>query len=287
MSLNPTLTKDINAGNELVPQPYPNETFIAKKKGVSFSLKNSQKKYKGIGVAFLTDRRVVLLRTEKVPAHRNFSSIELPLALVRDKKNSAKGSPPKFHQPLFGANYLSGIVDPVWSAPNPIESTAEWIIEFPKGECQPFVSSFFNIYLQACLINPEGVNPYGCHGSVIWNPAESDKAGDPTDPTLLYMTEPMPVLSEPSAQLPQPPPQYFYVPQSPQGPAYNNMVPQSYGYLHQPGPPAQYFYVPQSPQGPAYNNGMAPQPYGYPLQPVPGGPSGAQTGHNVCQQQGV
>lgn len=152
MSINPVLTEDRASKNELVPVPYLNEYFVLKRSDVTFTVQYNQTSLSGKGCAFLTDRRIVLLRSGDPAQHNHFTSIELPLHLLRDSNGAL--SHPEFHQPIFGANYITGKVDPLVAAPCPLTATASWSITFNKGGSQTFVQSLYHYYEIAIANDP-------------------------------------------------------------------------------------------------------------------------------------
>lgn len=63
-------------------------------------------------------------------AKSEFKAFDVPLALIVNEK---------FNQPIFGANYLSGICKPLY---NMIPADAEFKIWFMEGGCGKFLKSF-------------------------------------------------------------------------------------------------------------------------------------------------
>ncbi|SBS86617.1 conserved Plasmodium protein, unknown function [Plasmodium malariae] len=126
---------------------------------------------------FLTSIRLVFVKSEKSRTNVNFTGVELPLNLIEK---------PKFEQPVFGLNYLSGIVKPLVEHPNSLKSSCKWNIVFLNGECSSFLNYFFKVYDAAKKNKPLGaLNEFNEQFF-----SNSNAYVDPNDPTFLYINEP-------------------------------------------------------------------------------------------------
>eukprot|EP00922_Rhytidocystis_sp_ex-Travisia-forbesii_P066113 GHVS01098179.1.p1 GENE.GHVS01098179.1~~GHVS01098179.1.p1 ORF type:complete len:225 (-),score=25.65 GHVS01098179.1:172-846(-) len=191
MAVNPVLAQDSQTG-ELFPLPIPGEVFFIKRKGIGLKAETPTGTMKGSGTFVLTSRRIVFMKDGKPEQHRDFTSFELPMHLI---------SSPKFEQPIFGANYMKGKVDPLVGAENALPGTTTWHLTFNKGGCGTFLNLFFRLHLEATR-------------NAGWTPtpdlttqlAQGTGAAfvDPNDPSIVYLTQPVPSAPPPTGSPPPP-----------------------------------------------------------------------------------
>eukprot|EP00920_Eleutheroschizon_duboscqi_P002130 GHVT01005335.1.p1 GENE.GHVT01005335.1~~GHVT01005335.1.p1 ORF type:complete len:256 (+),score=20.36 GHVT01005335.1:411-1178(+) len=162
---------------DLFPLPMENEVFFLRRTGISFQAKTPTITFKGSGDFYLTSRRVVFVRSGKPDQHRDFTSFELPLFLLQD---------PKFQQPIFGANYMEGTVQPLTSAENSITGNSKWRLTFNKGGCGTFLHVFYRLWNEV-LRNSAWTPPPDMPVQLSENPAYVD----PNDPSVLYLSQPV------------------------------------------------------------------------------------------------
>merc|ERR1712203_664579 len=129
------------ATTDLFPLPQAGENFVLKREDIQFEGKLPVGgKLTGKGVLFLSSSRIVFLASKK-SCRTDFRSFEIPL----DRFTKSK-----FHQPIFGANYLGGEVlppsggeaSPLSGGPTPVSLT------FTSGGCGTFLPLFFQIMNQ-------------------------------------------------------------------------------------------------------------------------------------------
>lgn len=135
MAINPVLAQDQSTG-ELFPLPQGGETFVLKRDNIWFEAKlPSGAKLTAKGIFFLSSARIVFLGKES-SNRADFKSFEIPLALL---------GRPKFNQPIFGANYLSGDVSPpAGDTTSPLAGGYTTMsLTFNSGGCGTFLPLFY------------------------------------------------------------------------------------------------------------------------------------------------
>ncbi|CDJ42121.1 hypothetical protein, conserved [Eimeria tenella] len=260
MALNPVLAED--GSGKLFPLPAAGEIFFLRRDNIGFRLRGPGANLKGSGCFFLSSSRIVFLRAGKVESHgSSFSSCELPLHLMQQAQ---------FKQPIFGANYLEGQVHPKQEAENPIQGTSTFTLTFNAGGCGTFINVFFRLWKNA-LSHQQPDNSLlqqlhlGAGAAFV----------DPSDPSVVYVTQPQPA-NQPGQQQQMPP----YWQQQQQQPPYSPQQQQQPPYLppqqQPPHAPLQQQQPPFAPQQqlqpPAWGQPTPqqyPQPYGAPQQQQP------------------
>ncbi|PFH36641.1 putative arabinogalactan protein [Besnoitia besnoiti] len=245
MAVNPVLAQDAST-KETFPLPVPGEVFFLKRAHIDFKLTGPTNLKASGGVFFLSSRRIVFVKKGDVSKHKDFSSFELPLHLV---------SEPKFEQPIFGANYMRGKVQPLESAENPLSGTSKWSLTFNAGGCGTFLNVFYKLWQYAIKHQPP--SPELVQQLQLGNSAAFV---DPNDPSTIYVTQPVPAGASPAA--PVPPPNYCSLP--PQQPPY---------YYPPPGVPVPPG-TPYSPAGGVPYAAPAGAPGAPPPTPMPYPPAG-------------
>ncbi|PHJ20610.1 arabinogalactan protein [Cystoisospora suis] len=280
MAVNPVLAQDAST-KETFPLPLPGEVFFLKRGHIDFKLTGPTNLKASGGEFFLSSRRIVFVRKGDVSKHKDFSSFELPLHLVTE---------PKFEQPIFGANYMRGKVQPLESSENPISGTSKWSLTFNAGGCGTFLNVFYKLWQYAVKHQPPSPDlvqqlHLGASAAFV----------DPNDPSTIYVTQPVPASPPPAPAAPTGIPAAYQ--QAPPPGAY---PPLGGGYAPPPQgayPPPQGAYPP--PQGAYPSQGAYPPPQGaypppqgaYPPQPFYYPPPGApypppQPGSPSPPQQG-
>lgn len=211
----------------------------------------------------LTTARMVLINTESNP---KWYAFDIPLALMSDDK---------FEQPIFGANYIRGKVQPMYGL---IPGPASYKIWFMNGGCSKFLKAYHHIVdkVRAAMHQPGHAMGYAPQFS-SGNFQENFVAfADANDPSVLYVSQP------PVADKPQPMQAYINGQPSmsapiPPRPAPSYVPPPNYAPAPNYGPPPSYAppptYAPQPGYGPvpAYpppQTGYQQAP-GMPMQPIP------------------
>ncbi len=165
------MTNDVLTGT-LFPSPLPNESFILRRDGVSVEVKTpSYGKLFGSGEIFLSNIRIVFHATGK-KSKPDFLSYQLDLANILR---------PKFEQPLFGANYLTGTTRSI--------TPDNWTIRFNKGGCGTLLPVLTDL-LQRIGPAPPALVPGGSRPSLI--ATTSVAYIDPNDPSFIYVQQPIP-----------------------------------------------------------------------------------------------
>eukprot|EP00928_Gymnodinium_smaydae_P063541 TRINITY_DN47096_c0_g1_i1.p1 TRINITY_DN47096_c0_g1~~TRINITY_DN47096_c0_g1_i1.p1 ORF type:complete len:212 (-),score=48.15 TRINITY_DN47096_c0_g1_i1:64-699(-) len=175
MTINPVLAQD-EVTRELFPLPVGGEAFVLKRDGIDFECElRPGGKLWGRGVFFLSSKRIVFVATGK--ANRaDFKSFEVNLATLDN---------PKFNQPIFGANYLSGIASPSATSESAFGPT-QFSLTFNNGGCGTFLNSFYQL-LSEVQANSESQQ--------LTQAAQEGRLNqvafvDPSDPSVLYLSQP-------------------------------------------------------------------------------------------------
>lgn len=168
--INPTFIRD-STNSDIFPQPLPGEIFLIRREGVECELRSSSYgKLSGTGVVFLTNQRMVF-HSKASNSRSNFMGFQVRLQEMESLK---------FHQPVFGSNYLEGL------------SCSEnfrdpWKIWFKSGGCGTFLPALSNS-IQLCSTSYQTFN-----NSVQVIPAFDAKVIayiDPNDPSVVYTQQP-------------------------------------------------------------------------------------------------
>jgi hypothetical protein len=167
MALNPPLTQ---FGD---PCRVEGEYFVMKRKNVEveFKVKNGNK-YTGKGDAILTTCRIVFVNKD---VKSLFKSFDLPLALT---------SKEKLEQPIFGANYLYGICQPLL---NMLPGETTFKIWFMEGSFYTFVTSYLGMV--ANVRRNRGIDSKTLNSIQSGTYAKTAYI-DPNDPSVIYLEQP-------------------------------------------------------------------------------------------------
>ena len=131
MALNPQV------GANGVPIVAGDETFLLRRDGLTFEAKEKTLgKFPGKGSLYLTTRSLFFVAAKpKLVSGLEFSSFRIPLqGLVKEK----------FHQPIFGANYLSGLCPPVVGGDRGI-GDIKWRFTFKEGGVGKFLPLYYMV----------------------------------------------------------------------------------------------------------------------------------------------
>eukprot|EP00440_Ansanella_granifera_P043720 gb/GFBE01047379.1/.p1 GENE.gb/GFBE01047379.1/~~gb/GFBE01047379.1/.p1 ORF type:complete len:225 (+),score=39.42 gb/GFBE01047379.1/:1-675(+) len=183
MAVNPLLAQD-GATESLFPMPESGEAFVLRRDNIDFecALPRGGKLW-GRGCFFLSSKRIVFVAGEK-SCRQDFKSFAIPLQTMRR---------PKFEQPIFGANYLTGTTRP---APGTEADTAAaplaggetaFYLTFRSGGCNTFLPLLFQLLAEVQAAQQT-------QGSI----AQAAQEGrlnqvayvDPSDPSVLYLSQP-------------------------------------------------------------------------------------------------
>jgi hypothetical protein len=105
----------------------------------------------------------------------NFKAFDIPLAmLIREE----------FKQPIFGSNYIKGVVKPLF---NLIPGNIEFKIWFTEGGCGTFVPSFLNL---AGSVKKSGTIDQKIINMVSSGLFAKSAYIDPNDPSVIYLEQP-------------------------------------------------------------------------------------------------
>lgn len=192
MALNPKL---IQGADYPFPANKGNEYTYMRVDGVKLKLFLPDRTIKDDGTVFLTSTRLVFVKNPKGRKNANFKGLELPYHLM-DK--------PKFEQPVFGMNYITGTIRPLVDDPNAIQVPCTWNLIFSGGNCARFLTTFTHVYEESKKRKPSEniVRPmdhFMCPNSAYI---------DPNDPSHIYINAPV----NPSVYQPQNITQNHYVP---------------------------------------------------------------------------
>lgn len=195
----------------------------------------------------------------------------------------------KFEQPIFGANYMRGTVQPMYGL---IPGPAKYKFWFMNGGCSKFLKAYHYIVdkLRMEMKKPNYAPGIGSQFELGNLQEQLVAFADANDPSVLYVSQP-PVASEP-----QPMQNYLigqtgptYVPGAPSSsPSYNPVIEPTYppstgpayhppsGPAYHPGPAPAYspgagpIYQPSpASYNPSYQPGFSPSQPSPPYQPGP------------------
>lgn len=246
MALNPPVLAN------RMPAPVTGEYMVLVRKDIEAEIVlENHTKYKGKGKLYLTTVRLVFV-SEKPGSQMN--SFDVPIDLL---------SLEKFNQPIFGANYISGRVMPLY---NLIPLPATFKFWFMSGGTGTFLPMFYNIVEQ--IRKRRGSGSHGPDPRFVACVAAGNLNSvayvDPNDPSVIFIEQPQ--VPQPSQnnvgyyfpgnnpQPPPPQPAYSSYPQL-SSPGGNNVASNNYS-----GNPGNNYYPNPSPQ---YNQ-YSPPPGQYP-----------------------
>ena len=180
--LNPAL---FNASQPMLIQ---GEHFLLSRRGMTCEISvPGLPTLKGSGELTLTTIRMVFIVSKKVALGDGmfFEAFDLPLTTL---------SAEKFNQPIFGANNLTGTVQPVVGGGLP--GPAAFKLTFREGGC----GTFLYFFLRALRELRGGRSVLGGMASSGSLRTESAAFVDPNDPTVIFVVQPaVPVTSIPIA----------------------------------------------------------------------------------------
>ncbi len=176
-TVNPPLVKDLLT-NLLFPQPIMQEQFMMRRDGISFEASTSgYGKISGSGSIHLSNMRLVFHCT-KPGKPKEFVSYDLPLSEIAN---------PSFKQPIFGANYLEG---------STTLQGDKWKITFYQGGCGTFLRVLNE--LLSVIAQSLATQRRGSHVAASYTPAACNVGYmDPTDPSIIYVQQPVPASAPP------------------------------------------------------------------------------------------
>lgn len=181
-TVNPPLVKDLLT-ELLFPQPSPGEMFILRREGVSFEgVSSAHGKISGSGVLHLSNMRLVFHST-KTGKPKEFASYELHLPEIANLN---------FKQPIFGANYLEG---------ESSLSADKWRLTFYKGGCGTFLRILNELLNEISRISASAAAVRVPQNPVVlsYSPAAGNVGYiDPSDPSVIYVQQPMPASAPPA-----------------------------------------------------------------------------------------
>ena len=176
-TVNTPLVKDLHT-NLLFPQPNMQEQFMIRRDGVSFEAVSSPYgKISGSGSVHLSNMRLVFHCT-KPGKPKEFVSYDLSLSEIVN---------PNFKQPVFGANYLEGSTR---------LQADKWKLTFYHGGCGTFLRVLNE--LLSTIIQNVATRQADPHATAPYSPAACNVGYiDPTDPSVIYVQQPMPASAPP------------------------------------------------------------------------------------------
>ena len=175
-TVNPPLVKDLITGS-LFPQPYERELFLMRRDGVSFETASSvYGKMSGSGSIHLSNTRLVFHCT-KTGKPKEFVSYELALVEIAQ---------PCFKQPIFGANSLEG---------SSHLNGEKWKLTFYEGGCGTFLRVLNELLSDVARMTRtvdtavvSSYSPASCNVGYV----------DPTDPSIVYVQQPVAASAPPA-----------------------------------------------------------------------------------------
>ena len=162
------------------PMAVRGEHFLLRRAGIVVEVTcPGLPKLKGKGAIFLTTLRIVFVSADK-PALGNglrFEAFDFPLSTLSGES---------FNQPIFGANNLTGVVQPIQGCGLP--GPASFKLSFNQGG----VGSFLHLFIRALReLRSGGVSSglgrMAAQGTLH---AESSAFVDPSDPSVIFIAQP-------------------------------------------------------------------------------------------------
>mmetsp|Transcript_10745 Transcript_10745/g.29518 ORF Transcript_10745/g.29518 Transcript_10745/m.29518 type:complete len:219 (+) Transcript_10745:76-732(+) len=189
MAANPALVQV--AAGQLLPAPYPHESFVLKRSGVQLELDQVQTqkgKWSAWGQLYLSNIRMVFVADKADPS--GLIAFDFPLGYLRKDK---------LNQPIFGCNNLSG---EVWSAaedggPRGSLPPHNFTVYFKEGGIGTFFPMYYMLATQAKQAysseqQQSQQEPAGPPPSVHDAQGLASRAFvDPNDPTTIFITQPV------------------------------------------------------------------------------------------------
>lgn len=178
MALNPPI--DQNTG---VPLAITGEHFIMMRSGISFRVDiDDLGELSGKGVIFLTTLRIVFVNTSPSRPReldgRSFNSFDIPLAYLSNEN---------FNQPILGANNLTAMVAPITELG--LTGMSTFKISFNEGGCGTFLPIFIALVQNIRQIT--ATRTYNDFVQTVESGSFRSQAYvDPSDPTVIYVTQP-------------------------------------------------------------------------------------------------
>eukprot|EP00930_Biecheleria_cincta_P076790 TRINITY_DN64008_c0_g1_i1.p1 TRINITY_DN64008_c0_g1~~TRINITY_DN64008_c0_g1_i1.p1 ORF type:complete len:242 (-),score=33.83 TRINITY_DN64008_c0_g1_i1:102-776(-) len=182
MAVNPMLAQD-GASGSLFPMPESGEAFVLRRDNIDFEcvLPRGGKLW-GRGCFFLSSKRIVFV-SEGKSCRQDFKSFGIPLQTIKK---------PKFEQPIFGANYLTGATKPApgteadpMAAPL-IGGDTLFYLTFRSGGCNTFLPLLFQLLADVQASQPQGSVAQAAQEGRLNQVAYVD----PSDPSVLYLSQP-------------------------------------------------------------------------------------------------
>ena len=155
------------------------EHFLTARSGVQCSVKvQGLPELSAWGSVFLTHLRIVFTAKKPVALGDGqfFEAFDFPLNTLAQEQ---------FHQPIFGANYLSGVVQPI--AGMGLPGPAEFRITFKEGGCGTFLYCFMRALREARVASRAAAS--GAARPSI-SAAVPSAFVDPSDPSVIFVVQP-------------------------------------------------------------------------------------------------
>ena len=160
------------------PLQVPGEYFLLRRSGMTCEVNVSGlPTLKASGHIVLSTLRIVFVCSKRVPLGQDsyFESFDFPMTSLSNEK---------FNQPIFGANNLSGTVQPI--ANGGLPGPANFKLTFREGGCGTFLKFFFRA-LRDIRGGRSGLGAAAAGGTLK---TESAAFMDPHDPSVIYVVQP-------------------------------------------------------------------------------------------------
>eukprot|EP00195_Chlamydomonas_chlamydogama_P002390 CAMPEP_0202922856 /NCGR_PEP_ID=MMETSP1392-20130828/78143_1 /ASSEMBLY_ACC=CAM_ASM_000868 /TAXON_ID=225041 /ORGANISM="Chlamydomonas chlamydogama, Strain SAG 11-48b" /LENGTH=224 /DNA_ID=CAMNT_0049616509 /DNA_START=50 /DNA_END=724 /DNA_ORIENTATION=+ len=190
MSANPALV--LTYAQELVPAPFPGESFLLRRTGVQLDLdgvRTPSGKWSTRGSLFLSNIRLVFI-ADKADAS-GLAAFDLPLVYMKDDK---------LNQPIFGCNNLAGMVWPAVDGGGPAGTLPphKFIVYFKEGGIGTFYPLYYTLTERAKQVFALNTGQHMARTAQVEPNPESYAQGlaskafvDPSDPTKIYLSQPV------------------------------------------------------------------------------------------------
>lgn len=200
MAANPPLFVDAHNQRVRWPLQYVGEQILLSRGGVELKLEGSplrtrSHRWSARGTVFLSNMRMVFV-ADKPDSSSGLEAFELPLAYIADED---------FRQPILFANNLSGRCFPVEGGPGGGEAL-QFTLYFKEGGVGTFIPFFFRscAYVRSMANQMQQQQQAVAPGGADYPPPAAGSDGatppqqflqtalvDPSDPTKVYLTQPV------------------------------------------------------------------------------------------------
>jgi len=172
------MASNVGMYDACIPAALTDEQFMLIRPGVAFQVKveGMSSLSANEGVLYLTTKRLLFVTDASKRVHKDgftFINFEIPLKHLQQEN---------YNQPIFGANYLSGVVDAIPG--KDLNKPSYFKLWFMTGGSGSFLPFFFRALSEARI--PVALPLAQLIASGVFT-AQFNAVADPSDPSLLYI----------------------------------------------------------------------------------------------------